>query len=91
MRSVATFCLVTAACATASPPPPAAAPTAATSSYSVPEETHLPAPRRLTDGGENAEAYWSFDGQRLSFVCAQPGLRTPARELDVNHGKLAPD
>src|ERR1700755_3512245 len=67
MRRVATLFLVSAACATASPPPPATASTTAAVSYSVPEETHMPSPRRLTDGGENAEAYWSFDGQRLSM------------------------
>src|SRR4051812_36395287 len=33
-----------------------------------PEETaHLSDLRQLTFGGENAEAYWSFDGKQLSF------------------------
>src|SRR5262245_36663967 len=63
MRRVATLFLLSAACATAGQPPAATAPSNAAVSYSVPAETHLPAPRRLTDGGENAEAYWSFDGQ----------------------------
>lgn len=31
------------------------------------EETHLANVRQLTFGGENAEAYWSFDGTRLTF------------------------
>src|SRR5215475_3285615 len=31
------------------------------------QERHLKNIRQLTDGGENAEAYFSFDGQRLSF------------------------
>jgi Tol biopolymer transport system component len=66
MRSLAPFCLCIVACATASPPPPATAP-AATSSDATAEETHLTSLKRLTDGGENAEAYWSFDGQRLSM------------------------
>ncbi|RPJ55857.1 MAG: hypothetical protein EHM24_30915, partial [Acidobacteria bacterium] len=29
--------------------------------------------RMLTDGGENAEAYFSFDGQRLIFQSSRPG------------------
>ncbi len=31
------------------------------------QETHLKNVRQLTFGGENAEAYWSFDNTRLSF------------------------
>jgi hypothetical protein len=31
----------------------------------LPEETHLADLRQLTHGGENAEAYWSFDGLEL--------------------------
>jgi TolB protein len=33
----------------------------------VPQERHLRNLKQLTDGGENAEAYFSFDGQRLTF------------------------
>lgn len=32
-----------------------------------PDEAHLAEVRRLTHGGQNAEAYWSFDGTQLSF------------------------
>ena len=32
-----------------------------------PDEKHLANLRQLTAGGENAEAYWSFDGKRLSL------------------------
>jgi len=32
-----------------------------------PRERHLANVRQLTFGGQNAEAYWSFDGKRLSF------------------------
>lgn len=32
-----------------------------------PSEKHLANLRQLTAGGENAEAYWSFDGKRLSL------------------------
>ena len=33
----------------------------------LPQETHLSNLRQLTFGGENAEAYFSFDGTKLSF------------------------
>jgi len=39
----------------------------------LPEETHLADLRRLTHGGQNAEAYWSFDGKQLSFQARAPG------------------
>ena len=38
-----------------------------------PDEPHLRNVRRLTFGGENAEAYWSADGQRLIFQATHPG------------------
>lgn len=43
-----------------------------TSAYSqenlrYPEEKHLGNVRQLTFGGDNAEAYWSFDGKSFSF------------------------
>lgn len=33
----------------------------------LPGETHLKNVRQLTFGGDNAEAYWSFDGKMLSY------------------------
>jgi Tol biopolymer transport system component/Zn-dependent M28 family amino/carboxypeptidase len=39
----------------------------------LPEEVHLADLRRLTHGGQNAEAYWSFDGQQLSFQARPAG------------------
>jgi len=36
-------------------------------SLAFPEEVHLKNVRQLTFGGDNAEAYWSFDDQMLSF------------------------
>jgi Tol biopolymer transport system component len=36
-------------------------------------ETHLSNVRQLTFGGENAEAYFSFDGRRLSFQSTRDG------------------
>jgi Tol biopolymer transport system component len=32
-----------------------------------PQETHLGSIKQLTHGGENAEAYWSFDGKQLIY------------------------
>ena len=43
------------------PPAPAGPP------LGLPEETHLANIRQLTFSGQNAEAYFSFDGQHLSF------------------------
>lgn len=38
-----------------------------------PREVHLRDLEQLTFGGENAEAYWSFDGQQLIFQARPPG------------------
>ncbi len=38
-----------------------------------PDEPHLADVRRLTHGGQNAEAYWSFDGKQLSFQARREG------------------
>jgi TolB protein len=53
--------LVVAACAHSSPPPAA------------PAERHLRNLRQLTFGGENAEAYYSFDGKELVFQSTRDG------------------
>ena len=37
-----------------------------------PRERHLSQVRQLTDGGENAEAYFSFDSRRLIFQSTRP-------------------
>lgn len=39
----------------------------------LPQEIHLADLRRLTHGGQNAEAYWSFDGAQLSFQARRAG------------------
>jgi TolB protein len=36
-------------------------------SLRYPQETHLKNMRQLTFGGDNAEAYWSFDSKKVSF------------------------
>ncbi len=50
-------------------PTPVAAPPPA---VVLPEEKHLAALRQLTFGGENAEAYWRFDGTGLSLQARGP-------------------
>ena len=71
--------LLLAACASAPVAPPAAAPTppgpAAPPSASLvlPGERHLANVRQLSFGGENAEAYWSFDGKLLIFQSTRDG------------------
>ena len=42
-------------------------PAAAQTPLQYPEEKHLANVRQLTFGGDNAEAYWSFDGKYFSF------------------------
>jgi TolB protein len=37
-----------------------------------PQEKHLANVRQLTFGGDNAEAYWSFDGKKLVFQSNNP-------------------
>jgi Tol biopolymer transport system component len=68
----------------------------------MPEEVRLADLRQLTFGGENAEAYWSFDGKQLSFqarrgqvgcdrifrMTVDPAVASPA-ELQVSSGKGA--
>jgi Tol biopolymer transport system component len=52
----------------------AAAPVApAASSLALPGERHLANVRQLSFGGENAEAYWSFDGKLLVFQSTRDG------------------
>ena len=58
---------VVALAAVAARLPPAGQAPAGAAPLGVPQETHLTNVRQLTFGGENAEAYFSFDGTRLSF------------------------
>lgn len=64
--------LVSAACG-ASPPARSAEPSAngAEAVAGVTKEPHLRELRQLTFGGENAEAYWSFDGTQLILQAHQ--------------------
>lgn len=53
--------------------PPAPAPAPADASTPLSGERHFKSLRQLTFGGENAEAYWSFDEQRLIFQSTRDG------------------
>ncbi len=46
--------------------------TAVTDSLIHPLEKHFKTLKQLTFGGDNAEAYWSFDGTRLTFQATEP-------------------
>ncbi|MCA2976925.1 MAG: M20/M25/M40 family metallo-hydrolase [Myxococcaceae bacterium] len=67
MRAALHSVVLLAACATppTPTPPPAAARPATT--LRLPDEVHLSNLRQLTFEGENAEAYWRFDGKGLSL------------------------
>jgi TolB protein len=66
--------------ATTAPPP---GPSVATRVAAAPGERHLANVRRLTDGGENAEAYFSADGRRLIFQSTRDG-RTCDQQYVMN-------
>jgi Tol biopolymer transport system component len=70
MRSLAVLALAStlalAACARPAAPPPVP-------DHALPGERHLRHVRQLTFGGENAEAYWSFDGTELIFQTTREG------------------
>jgi TolB protein len=66
-----------------------------TDSIAYPGEKHFKNLRQLTFGGDNAEAYWSFDSKRLVFQSNNPawGLKcdqiftTPIEGTDLRHEK----
>lgn len=43
-------------------------------SLAMPGEEHFRNLRQLTFGGENAEAYWAFDGSALIYQARKPGM-----------------
>ncbi|MDQ3171425.1 MAG: hypothetical protein M3Q55_14920 [Acidobacteriota bacterium] len=63
-----------AGCATSNPQAPAS-PASPASPAAVQGERHLRNIRQLTFGGENAEAYFSFDGKTLIFQSTRDGAR----------------
>jgi len=67
MRTAPLATLLLAAC-THGPAAPSSA-----GGLELPGERHLKNVRQLTHGGENAEAYWSFDGSLLVFQSTRDG------------------
>jgi len=74
--SLAGAVLALAACKTIPPtqPPSEPEPKAANDDRRDPRETHLGALVQLTDGGENAEAYWAWGGDKLIFQTTRDGI-----------------
>ena len=70
--ALASAALLLAACASAPSAPPSV-PVAPPASLALPGERHLANVRQLSFGGENAEAYWSFDGKLLIFQSTRDG------------------
>jgi hypothetical protein len=64
MSRYSTFALLLVSCATTPEAPPAPVRPA---SVKAAEETHFGELKQLTFGGENAEAYWRFDGTGVSL------------------------
>jgi len=58
--------------APAAPAAPTAKAAPAVARPALPQEKHLENIRQLTFGGENAEAYWSFAGDRIVFQATRP-------------------
>jgi TolB protein len=48
---------------------------AARTAAALPQEPRLKNIKQLTFGGENAEAYWSFDGKKIIFQSTRDGLK----------------
>ncbi len=47
------------------------------------EEKHFKSLRQLTFGGDNAEAYWSFDDKKLVFQATNPDWNAPCDQIFV--------
>ena len=65
--------LVCSSCASEESAEAAPEPAEATANLAAKGETHIRNIRQLTSGGENAEAYWAFDGSRLIYQAKKPG------------------
>jgi hypothetical protein len=98
LRPLSLLLALSVACSAPTPAPkPATAPRAAPAApagpppvygKALPEEPHFADLRQLTFAGENAEAYWSFDGRSLSLQSRLPGQGCDRiYRLDVNAAK----
>ncbi len=48
-----------------------------------PQEKHFISLRQLTNGGDNAEAYWSFDNTKLTFQARRPAWKVPCDQIFI--------
>ncbi|HEY0192223.1 MAG TPA: hypothetical protein VGC42_13975, partial [Kofleriaceae bacterium] len=91
VRAAAPIVLALSAACCADPVTPAARPmqpTAEVKDLATPEESHLKNLHQLTFGGDNAEAYWSFGGDRLIMQTNhKPYACDQIEELTVATGK----
>src|SRR5690349_22878059 len=80
-----------ASCGPSTPPPVPAppAPAAIPQAPALAQEEHLTDLRQLTQSGENAEAYWSFDGREL-IMQARPANASCDRIFRMNIGEDPP-
>ena len=56
-----------------------------------PDETHFKNIRQLTFGGDNAEAYWSYDGKWLIFQKTAPKEGIPCDQMYIGKVPTKPD
>lgn len=73
--------LILAACGTTDSDSHAAAVAEATDTLRYENEVHLKNLRQLTFGGDNAEAYWSFDSEKLVFQANNPAWGTGCDQI----------
>src|SRR6185503_13785346 len=64
---------------------------AATDSLRYEQEKHLANVHQLTFGGDNAEAYWSFDGNHLTFQARRPSWNVPCDQIFIMDTHNQPD
>ncbi len=80
-----TLLLAFSACFTLLSTPLSPAPVPANVAYQdtlkYPQEKHLKNLRQLTFGGDNAEAYWSFDSHKLTFQATRAAWHTSCDQI----------
>lgn len=87
LRSLSLLSLLALGCSAQKERAPQADPAASTTGWDAslihPEEKHFARMKRLTFGGDNAEAYWSFSGKQLIFQSTNPGWGETCDQIHV--------
>ncbi len=78
-------------CAPKPDPIPEVAPQLNMDALKYPQEKHLANIRQLTFGGDNAEAYWSYDGNKLTFQATRNEWNAPCDQIFVIDTREAVD